>query len=163
MTELEPCPFCGGPAQMIEAEEAGDSAYAIQCQTRGCEASSRVAFALMDSVDDLLAEAWNRRAPTDSQARLLELEGENERLRAALTDLIREANNLGPQLPYNAPTLAISNAIANARFTLALSGPAGDGGWGMKEDMVPLVPPGAAGSASHDTAGASHSQSEGGR
>lgn len=60
--ELLPCPFCGGPAEIIEADEAGPSAYAVQCQTRGCEASSRVAFALGDDVAGILADAWNRRS-----------------------------------------------------------------------------------------------------
>lgn len=67
MTELLGCPFCGGPAEIIEADEAGDCAYAVQCQTRGCEASSRVYFALKDDVTEQLAAAWNRRAKPECE------------------------------------------------------------------------------------------------
>lgn len=37
----------------------------------------------------------------------------------ALRELIEEANRLGPQLPYNAPTQDIGEAIANARAAIA--------------------------------------------
>lgn len=61
MSALKPCPFCGGAAEIIEADEAGDMAYVVQCQTRGCEASSAVVFAIKEPADDPLAERWNRR------------------------------------------------------------------------------------------------------
>jgi len=60
--ELAPCPFCGGAAEIIEDDEAGDSAYAVQCQTRNCAASSCVMFAIKEPVEDQLVEKWNRRA-----------------------------------------------------------------------------------------------------
>lgn len=60
--QLEPCPFCGGPAEIIEAEEAGPQAYVVQCTTLACLASSKVIYALKEDVTDLLAETWNRRS-----------------------------------------------------------------------------------------------------
>lgn len=63
--ELKPCPFCGGAAEVVEADEAGEGAYAVQCRTRGCEASSAVMFALKEDVTDQLAAKWNRRAADD--------------------------------------------------------------------------------------------------
>ena len=58
--KLKPCPFCGGEAEEIEAEEAGPQAFVICCKS--CMASSRVLFALMCDVSEQLAEAWNARA-----------------------------------------------------------------------------------------------------
>jgi Lar family restriction alleviation protein len=60
LNELAPCPFCGGEAEIVDAEEAGPDARVVCC--KGCSASSKVIFALKDDVTDLLVEAWNRRA-----------------------------------------------------------------------------------------------------
>ena len=63
MTEkLKPCPFCGGKAEKIAVEEPSNvGGYVVQCSS--CEASTRVWFPIKDSVDRILREAWNRRAP----------------------------------------------------------------------------------------------------
>lgn len=67
--ELLPCPFCGGDAKLGSAEEAGENAYVISCI--GCLASSPVRFAIKEPVDQLLREAWNKRA--SGQSEVLEL------------------------------------------------------------------------------------------
>lgn len=58
--ELKPCPFCGGEAEIVDAEECGPQAYVVTCN--GCMTSSRVIFALMDDVTFDLVSAWNTRA-----------------------------------------------------------------------------------------------------
>lgn len=58
--ELKPCPFCGGEAEIVDAEECGPQAYVVTCN--GCMTSSRVIFALMDDATFDLVSAWNTRA-----------------------------------------------------------------------------------------------------
>lgn len=60
--DLLPCPFCGGKAEIVLAEEAGESAFVAQCMTLNCSASSKVIYAIKEDVRELLVEAWNRRA-----------------------------------------------------------------------------------------------------
>jgi Lar family restriction alleviation protein len=58
--KLKPCPFCGGKAEKVEVTEPSNvGGYVVQC--RDCEASTRVWFPIKDSVDHILAEAWNKR------------------------------------------------------------------------------------------------------
>jgi hypothetical protein len=45
----------------MEAEEAGDAAYVVQCLEPRCTASSAVRYACGDDPKPLLIEAWNRR------------------------------------------------------------------------------------------------------
>lgn len=59
-TDLLPCPFCGGDAEIVDAVEAGESAKVVCCKR--CLSSSKVVFALMDDVTFDLASAWNTRA-----------------------------------------------------------------------------------------------------
>lgn len=59
-TELLPCPFCGGDAEIVDAVEAGSQAKVVCCKK--CMCSSRVVFALMDDVTFDLVSAWNARA-----------------------------------------------------------------------------------------------------
>lgn len=59
-TELLPCPFCGGDAEIFDAVEAGSQAKVVCCKK--CMCSSRVVFALMDDVTFDLVSAWNARA-----------------------------------------------------------------------------------------------------
>lgn len=66
-TELKPCPFCGGRAEIIVLERGFHSI--IECQTHYCgfmrhsfnngETDENVAF--------LLATAWNRRADNEQR------------------------------------------------------------------------------------------------
>lgn len=63
-TELKPCPFCGGEAEIIDAVEAGESAKCVTCKK--CWCSSHVRFAIKEPVEELLAESWNQRAPAHS-------------------------------------------------------------------------------------------------
>ena len=57
---LNPCPFCGGKASIIEVEEPSNlGGYVVQCAD--CEASTRVWFPIKDDVTRILTEAWNRR------------------------------------------------------------------------------------------------------
>lgn len=93
-TKLLPCPFCGGEPEMIEAEEAGPNAMVICC--RGCMASSKVIYALKDSVDDLLAEAWNTRATPAPAGDV----GENETAPEYIWANIEEDDDQEPYIEY---------------------------------------------------------------
>lgn len=56
MTELKPCPFCGGEAKMIKFQKVGSETceYVMQCW--GCHAKTRVC-----KTDEEAIRAWNRR------------------------------------------------------------------------------------------------------
>ena len=62
MTDLLPCPFCGGEAERIETDEGKDDpnfgGSVIQCSQ--CLASSHVEFGFKEN----LASAWNTRSDT---------------------------------------------------------------------------------------------------
>jgi Lar family restriction alleviation protein len=64
MTDLLPCPFCGGTAERIEIEEHGDNfgGTCIGCQR--CGASGPVHF---DRKENLVS-SWNDRTPLHSRA-----------------------------------------------------------------------------------------------
>ena len=64
---LKACPFCGSKAEIVSAEEAGESAYVVSCTNGMCMASSKVAYALKGDVSEQLTEAWNRRAPASAK------------------------------------------------------------------------------------------------
>lgn len=53
MTELLPCPFCGGNADLCEAD---DETWYIACVSCGCGTNP------CEASEDDLAAAWNRRA-----------------------------------------------------------------------------------------------------
>lgn len=64
-TELMSCPFCGSAASMHTMPHDGncnDGAQFIMCDNSACMAATALVFPSMDSVDELLAERWNRRA-----------------------------------------------------------------------------------------------------
>lgn len=79
MSDLLPCPFCGGIAKIGDAEECGPNAYVVCCTT--CFASSMVSFAIKEDARRKLIEAWNRRPGAD---RIAALQAEVARLREAL-------------------------------------------------------------------------------
>lgn len=67
---LKPCPFCGGAAEMLtmpEDMEASAGAMFVQCTDSRCMASSALVFPLMDDVQPLLMERWNRRVMAPPQ------------------------------------------------------------------------------------------------
>ena len=61
-TQLLPCPFCGGKAEIAAADECGPQAYVVVCTDPMCLSSSKVIFALKDDVTQQLVESWNKRA-----------------------------------------------------------------------------------------------------
>lgn len=65
--ELKPCPFCGSPAALANVDEPSNvGGRVIQCGT--CLASSPVMFPCMDSADEPLKDAWNRRCDNAAKA-----------------------------------------------------------------------------------------------
>ncbi len=79
MSELKPCPFCGG-----EASIENDGLYRwVECLNSKCEASARVFMFINDvgNADYIVAQNWNTRPIEDAlNARIAELEAENDRL-----------------------------------------------------------------------------------
>lgn len=63
---LLPCPFCGGVAAYMTADEAGPDAYVVTCMQ--CHASSAVHYAVKESPREKAIAAWNRRAAPSAPA-----------------------------------------------------------------------------------------------
>lgn len=59
MSELKPCPFCGGEAELRHIAH-GKTAYVV-CTKCGCKTQNTPAKCEY-SADDIVATAWNRRA-----------------------------------------------------------------------------------------------------
>lgn len=64
MTDLLPCPFCGGTAERIEIEEPGDNFGGTCIGCRRCGACGPVHF---DRKENLVS-SWNDRPPLPSRA-----------------------------------------------------------------------------------------------
>lgn len=63
MTELKPCPFCGGSARMHSDYSERNSAYYFYIQCQNCYARSKTIKTEMDEKDNEKAvKAWNMRA-----------------------------------------------------------------------------------------------------
>jgi Lar family restriction alleviation protein len=61
MTELKPCPFCGGIAQVMHYKNAFGKEYSyVECTVCKCE-SANFMIAAYHCSDDLAVEAWNKR------------------------------------------------------------------------------------------------------
>ncbi|HBO1165272.1 TPA: Lar family restriction alleviation protein [Pseudomonas aeruginosa] len=58
MSELKPCPCCGGEAVFVELDDGGMVAV---CASRGCVASGVARYACGDEPRPLIAETWNTR------------------------------------------------------------------------------------------------------
>lgn len=63
MTELLPCPFCGGPAERVDIDEGENAGGSCICCT-SCLASGNVEFDFKENFID----NWNRRHPAPSAA-----------------------------------------------------------------------------------------------
>lgn len=59
MTELKPCPFCGGDAHFKEVVSCSETLYAAGCSDYGCIGFETLYYV---PTKDNAAEAWNRRA-----------------------------------------------------------------------------------------------------
>lgn len=92
-------------------EALTNAAVLIRQQIEQIGRLNKVAANGLTTLDLLIG--WNEanKAIRKDRARITELEG-------ALRDLADEANRLGPQLPYNAPTADIAAAIDRARAIL---------------------------------------------
>lgn len=55
---IKDCPFCGAHAKL---EHTHDQGYVIECSNSVCQASSKVAYPIMEDPRRLLMEAWNKR------------------------------------------------------------------------------------------------------
>ena len=66
MSELKPCPFCGRPAEKLQAQYSeGIKSYtvdAIECQSKGCEAC--ICRKPWETYEDLV-ERWNNRVDNE--------------------------------------------------------------------------------------------------
>lgn len=63
---LLPCPFCGGEAQIVVADEVSPDSYCVSCER--CHCSSIVRTACGEPVDRMLAEVWNERQTPEKDA-----------------------------------------------------------------------------------------------
>lgn len=61
MSNLKPCPFCGGPAHVVEVANGGMVvAYSVSCDNiGGCIAGEPMRYYATEAE---AIEAWNRRA-----------------------------------------------------------------------------------------------------
>lgn len=65
MTELKPCPFCGGAADLVEDDHGGRLVFYVQCQRDGCDAAAGTSpFRRTPAI-----EAWNRRTYVFDEAK----------------------------------------------------------------------------------------------
>lgn len=64
MTDLKPCPFCGGQAGEIRPTKPGRFTKAGYVLGHWCNYFTFYVTALGDTADEV-AEAWNRRAEND--------------------------------------------------------------------------------------------------
>lgn len=65
MSNLLPCPFCGGEPKLFqvgESEPDNEGGWVIQCTS--CLASSRVHFSVKEDARPFAASAWNERHST---------------------------------------------------------------------------------------------------
>lgn len=62
MTELKPCPFCGGKAEFCAT--CMDYAF-VKCRECGAK-TDNIAISYEYSAKDVAIEAWNRRASDDA-------------------------------------------------------------------------------------------------
>lgn len=66
MSELKPCPFCGGPAEIsqIGNEATAKRGFQVVCATWGCRTTKRamVIRQPLERAREFTIAAWNRRA-----------------------------------------------------------------------------------------------------
>ena len=63
MTELKPCPFCGGTVRVNPVTDEMYIRYYIRCT----KCSARVEYSLTESFnEDKAVEVWNRRAENET-------------------------------------------------------------------------------------------------
>lgn len=80
MTELKPCPFCGGEARLVEP--MGLMSWCVDCPNPSCQVMGR-----MSGDKDKAVAAWNRRHSIDTeQQQRDELEAHNEKVKSKQSD-----------------------------------------------------------------------------
>lgn len=59
MTELKPCPFCGGEAEVVERQpfEWCDRVYYVRCRSMKCDNRTGIEERKKEAI-----KVWNRRA-----------------------------------------------------------------------------------------------------
>jgi Lar family restriction alleviation protein len=58
ITDLKPCPFCGGKAELIKRRQCLADAYSVRCKNSGCRGRTQK----LVRTEQQAIEEWNRRA-----------------------------------------------------------------------------------------------------
>ena len=56
-----PCANCGSKANLHNQTMMGDGGFYIECENPLCGMTTQLRFSVMDDVEPLLVEIWNRR------------------------------------------------------------------------------------------------------
>ena len=65
MSDLKPCPFCGGEAMLFVSDEGGVFVVCTKCQTRTKTLVDSLVYNKPTNAVGKVIEAWNRRANDD--------------------------------------------------------------------------------------------------
>lgn len=57
MTELKPCPFCGGKGEILKSHNCEERPYLVICSNDECKAS----VGIFSNTKEEAIETWNRR------------------------------------------------------------------------------------------------------
>lgn len=116
MSELKPCPFCGGAAHFFKITDLDDRNFGgdgICCGS--CPVTTDLMFSLMEDCKPKLAEAWNRRAQPAQAGQAL---SDEDVLRAAARTLDSEVVEVSPLSCIKDFARAIEQAVMAKRVPM---------------------------------------------